>query len=86
MAKKPSGLLANAPRHRAHALIEQMPQGVKTGLIIQYLPPYAPALHLLESLWRFMKDSWLPFSASTSCHCFVAAVAAIERALQGELD
>jgi len=48
-------LLANAPMHRSQEFIKQIPQWVKKGLIIKYLPPYAPELNLIEILWRFMK-------------------------------
>ena len=75
--KKTYVLLDNAPMHRSQAFIEQMPKWVKQGLIIKYLPPYSPTLNLIEILWRFMKYSWLPFSAYTSFHCLVAAVEAI---------
>jgi hypothetical protein len=43
-------------------------------LILKYLPPYAPELNLIEILWRFMKYSWLPFSAYTSFQCFIEAI------------
>lgn len=33
------------------------------GLFIKYLLPYSPELNLIEILWRFIKYSWLPFSA-----------------------
>ena len=77
LAKTTSVLLDNAPMQRSQALIDQMPQWVKKVLSIKYLPPYAPALHLIEILWRFMQYAWLPFSASTSFHCFVEAVEAM---------
>jgi len=47
---------------------------VKKGLMVKYLPAYAPALNLIEILWRFMKYYWLPFSAYTSFQCLSAAV------------
>ena len=72
--KKTSVLLDNAPMHRSQAFIDQIPKWVKQGLIIKYLPPYAPALNLIEILWRFMKYTWLPFSAYASFQCLVAAV------------
>jgi DDE superfamily endonuclease len=75
--KTTSVLLDNAPMHRSQACIEQMPQWVKQGLILKYLPSYAPALHLIEILWRFMQYSWLPFSAYASFQCLVAAGEAI---------
>lgn len=77
ISKKTYVLLDNAPMHRSQTFIEQLPQWVKKGLIIKYLPSYAPALNLIEILWRFMKYSWLPFSAYTSFHCLVEAVEAI---------
>jgi transposase len=44
------------------------------GVIIKYLPPYAPELNLIEILWRFMKYYWLPFSAYASFQCLVEAI------------
>ena len=70
-------LLDNAPMHRSQTFIEQIPQWVQKGLIIKYLPAYAPTLNLIEILWRFMQYSWLPFAAYTSFHCLVEAVEAI---------
>ena len=56
-------LLDNAPMHRSKAFIQQIPKWVKKGLIVKYLPAYSPELNLIEILWRFIKYSWLPFSA-----------------------
>ena len=64
--KKTSVLLDNAPVHRSQEFIEQIPKWVKQGLIIKYLPTYAPELNLIEILWRFMKYYWLPFAAYAS--------------------
>jgi transposase len=72
--KKTYVLLDNGPLHRSQEFIEQMPKWVKQGLIIKYLPPYAPELNLIEILWRFMKYYWLPFSAYTSFQHLVAAI------------
>src|SRR2546425_2190496 len=55
-------------------MIRHIPKWVKRGLIIKYLPPYSPELNLIEILWRFMKYSWLPFSAYMSFPCLVQAV------------
>ena len=63
--------------HRSQALIKQIPQWVKQGLIIKYVPPYAPELNLIEILWRFMKYSWLPFSAYASFQCLVESIEAM---------
>jgi transposase len=67
----------NAPMHRAHDFIKEIPKWVKRGLIIKYLPPYSPELNLIEILWRFMKYTWLPFSAYTSFASLRRAVAHI---------
>ena len=67
-------LLDNAPMHRSKAYIQHIPQWVSKGLIVKYLPAYAPELNLTEILWRFMKYYWLPFSAYTSFHCLWKAV------------
>ena len=67
----------NAPMHRSHDFIKEIPKWVKRGLIIKYLPPYSPELNLIEILWRFMKYLWLPFSAPTSFACLRRAVAQI---------
>src|SRR5215813_7541963 len=67
-------LLDNAPMHRSKAFIQQIPQWVRQGLIVKYVPAYAPELHLIEILWRFIKYYWLPCSAYTSCQCLCKAV------------
>jgi transposase len=67
-------LLDNAPMHRSKAFIQHIPQWVRQGLMVKYLPPYAPALNLIEILWRFIKYAWLPFSAYTSFQCLCKAV------------
>ena len=67
-------LLDNSPLHRSHEFIRHIPQWVKRGLIMKYLPPYSPELNLIEILWRFIKYHWLPFSAYMSFSCLVQAV------------
>ena len=74
MDKRTYVFLDNAPMHRSQEFIKQMPKWVKQGLILKYLPPYALELNLIEILWRFMKYSWLPFSAYTSFQCFIEAI------------
>jgi hypothetical protein len=54
--------------------MRHIPQWVKRGLIIKYLPPYSPELNLIEILWRCIKYHWLPFSAYMSFSCLVQAV------------
>jgi transposase len=67
-------LLDNAPMHRSKAFIQQIPHWVRQGLIVKYLPAYAPELNLIEILWRFIKYYWLPFSAYTSFQCLCKSV------------
>ncbi|HEY5870416.1 MAG TPA: transposase [Candidatus Tectomicrobia bacterium] len=67
-------LLDNAPMHRSKACIHQIPNWVRKGLIVKYLPAYSPKLNLIEMLWRFIKYYWLPFSAYTSFSCLCKAV------------
>jgi len=66
--------LDNAPVHRSYAFVEHIAQWVKRGLIVKYLPSYAPELNLIEILWRFMQYYWLPFSAYTSFQCLYEAI------------
>ena len=66
--------LDNASVQKSRAFIQHIPQWVKRGLIIKYLPPYSPELNLIEILWRFIKYHWLPFSAYMSFSCLVQAV------------
>lgn len=77
--KKAYGLIDNAPMHRSKACVRPIPKWVKKGLIITYLPPYSPALNVMEILWRFMKYYWLPFSAYVS---FQHLCEAVEEILQ----
>src|SRR6185295_11133565 len=40
LPKQTDVCIENAPMHRSQALIKHMPQGVKKGLMVQYLPSY----------------------------------------------
>jgi hypothetical protein len=72
--KKAYVFLDNASIHKSREFIRHIPQWVKRGLIIKYLPPYSPELNLIEILWRFMKYHWLPFSAYMSFQCLRQAI------------
>ena len=61
-------------RVRSQEFIGHIAQWVRRGLIIKYLPAYAPELNLIEILWRFMKDYWLPFSVYASFSCLYEAI------------
>ena len=75
--KRTDVFLDKAPVHRSQEFMAHMAQGVQRGLLVKYWPAYAPELNLIEILWRFMKYSWLPFSAYTSFQCLYEAVAQI---------
>jgi hypothetical protein len=77
LTKRTYVFLDNASVHRSQEFIGHIAPGVQRGLIIKYLPAYAPALNLIEILWRFMKYSWIPFSAYASFSCLYQAVAQI---------
>ena len=66
--------LDNASIQKSRAFIQHIPQWIKRDLIIKYLPPYSPELNLIEILWRFMKYSWMPFSAYVSLQCLLQAI------------
>ena len=79
----PAGQRPDAPVDSLHAkdaamgkerVIQHIPHWVRKGLIVKYLPAYAPELNLIEILWRFIKYYWLPFSAYTSFQCLCQAV------------
>jgi len=66
--------LDNAPVHKSQEFVEHIAQWVQRGLIIKYLPAYAPELNLIEILWRCMKYYWVPFSAYASFSCLYEAI------------
>jgi transposase len=74
LEKKTYVFIDNAPMHRSQAFIKHIAKWVKKGLIVKYLPSYAPELNLIEIVWRFMKYYWLPFSAYASFQCLSEAV------------
>ena len=76
--KKTVVLLDNASIHTSEEFEERIPSWKKQGLILKYLPPYAPELNLIEILWRQIKYHWLPFSAY---QCLNALSEALENIL-----
>lgn len=71
-------VIDNAPQHTSKLFKEQLAKWVKIGLHVKYLPPYSPELNVIEILWRFMKYSWISFSAYS---CFNSLKTEIERVL-----
>ena len=63
LTKKTVVVIDNASIHTSEEFEDKLPYWQKKGLIIKYLPPYAPELNLIEILWRRIKYTWLPFSA-----------------------
>ena len=51
--KKTYVFIDNAPMHRSQAFIKQIPKWVKKGLIVKYLPSYAPELNTDRDLVAF---------------------------------
>ena len=74
MKQRSSVFLDNASIQKSRACIQHIPQWVKGGLILKYLPPYSPALNLLEILWRFMQYDWRPFFAYVSLQCLLQSI------------
>ncbi len=74
LKKRSYVFLDNASIYKSHAFIQHIPQWVKRGLIIKYLPPYSPELNLIEILWRFMKYYGMPFSAYVSLQCLLQSI------------
>jgi DDE superfamily endonuclease len=72
--KRAEVFLENASVQKSQEFMRHIPQWVKRGLIMKYLPPYSPELNLIEILWRFMKYDWIPFSAYMSLPCLLQAV------------
>ncbi len=72
--KKTVVVIDNAPIHRSQAFSERLPIWEKKGLFLKFLPAYSPELNLIEMLWRFIKYSWLPFSAYVNFATLVEAV------------
>lgn len=53
-------ILDNAPFHKGAALREKRAEWEARGLYLRYLPPYAPFLKLIESVWRRLKGFLMP--------------------------
>ena len=67
-------VMDNASIHRSEACEDRLPSWQKQGLIITYLPPYAPELNLIEIFWRRINYTWLPFSAYACLNALIEAL------------
>lgn len=77
-------VLDNASMHTSDAFEACIAQWETKGLFMYRLPAYSPELNLIEILWRFIKYTWLPFSAYTSFDALVQAVEHILRNIGDE--
>lgn len=57
--KKTVVILDNAPTHKAKAVEAKLRDWKQKNLLLQFIPPYAPELNLIEILWRRIKYKWL---------------------------
>ena len=55
-------ILDNAPTHTSKLFQAKIEEWKTKGLILYFLPPYAPELNRIEILWRFMKYHWITVS------------------------
>ena len=53
----------NAPIHTSDDCEEELERWQKADLHVKFLPPYCPALNLLEILWRKIQYDWFPLDA-----------------------
>jgi transposase len=56
-------VLDNAPVHRSNAFMAKIDDGLLSGVVLHFIPPYCPELNLIEILWRKIKYEWLPLGA-----------------------
>ena len=77
LTKKTVGVIDHAAIHTSAEFADTLPYGQKTGLIIQYVPPYSPALNVIELLGRRIKYPWWPFSAYACLNALSEALEAI---------
>jgi transposase len=77
LTQKTVVVIDNASIHTSEEFEDRLPYWKKKGLIIKYLPPYAPELNLIEILWRRITYTWLPFSAYACLNALSEALATI---------
>jgi len=59
-------VLDNASFHKSKKFKANLTRWYKLGLTVFYLPPYSPQLNIIETLWRFMKYTWIEYKAYLS--------------------
>ncbi len=77
LTKKTVVIIDNASIHTSKKFKARLSTWAKKGLQVKYLPSYSPELNLIEILWRFIKYSWLPFTAYQSFQTLRKALQAV---------
>ena len=77
ITKKTVVVIDKASIHTSDEFAERLPSWKKHGLIIKYLSPYSPELNLIDILWRRIKYTWVPFSASACLNALSEALETI---------
>ena len=63
-------VIDNASVHHSKAFKAKIKEWKQQDLYVYFLPKYSPELNKIETLWRFIKYSWLPFDAYTNIQNF----------------
>jgi DDE superfamily endonuclease len=66
ICKKTVIVMDQASIHTSKEFTAKIPEWRANNVEIFYLPAYAPALNMIEILWRFMKYEWIELWAYTS--------------------
>ncbi len=59
-------ILDQSSTHTSYEMLAKLPVWEQQGIILKFRPAHCSELNLIEILWRFIKYSWLPFSAYLS--------------------
>lgn len=59
-------ILDQSSTHTSYEMLAKLPVWEPQGIILKFRPAHCSELNLIEILWRFIKYSWLPFSAYLS--------------------
>jgi transposase len=78
-------IIDNASTHTSYEFIEKLADWEKKGVIVKMLPTYCSELNLIETLWRFIKYLWLPFSAYLSFDSLVNELENVLKQIGSEL-
>jgi transposase len=70
LTKKTVIVVDNASIHTSKKFKANLESWQEQGLTIFYLPTYSPHLNIIETLWRFMKYTWIEYKAYLSFNNF----------------